>query len=199
MRPQRVHCICWCGGTHGGRASAHRRRTRPPHRLLRFTDREQSWLFQAIQCHVTAASAAAAGAASAAAGAAGDDDGADNPALGLVEDGLKMPFTVFTTSHKKSMLRWLEKLKDPGSAGGGAAAATSTTVIQWTVSDLDASTAKLYDDGGSELDVRLAGSDEALVQRLRELFEAGEAVQVTLAPPGSGEGEQHLASVQAMP
>eukprot|EP00195_Chlamydomonas_chlamydogama_P003750 CAMPEP_0202919280 /NCGR_PEP_ID=MMETSP1392-20130828/75455_1 /ASSEMBLY_ACC=CAM_ASM_000868 /TAXON_ID=225041 /ORGANISM="Chlamydomonas chlamydogama, Strain SAG 11-48b" /LENGTH=134 /DNA_ID=CAMNT_0049612591 /DNA_START=20 /DNA_END=422 /DNA_ORIENTATION=+ len=77
----------------------------------RFTDREQSHLFNAIQLHVTHYSS----------GTEGDD----NPALGLLEDALKMPFTVFGTSHKKSFLKWHAKLTGgtEGAAGAGTAAA----------------------------------------------------------------------------
>lgn len=72
----------------------------------RFTEREQSHLFQAVQLYVTAYTARQ------------EDGDGDNPAAALLEDALKMPFTVFTTSHKKTMLKWLERLSGGGNAAG---------------------------------------------------------------------------------
>ena len=68
----------------------------------RFTEREQSHLFSAVQCHFSAYQ-----------DCTGDDA---EPALGLLEDALKMPFTVFTTSHKACM----GGMGGHGGHGGGA-------------------------------------------------------------------------------
>jgi Eukaryotic elongation factor 5A hypusine, DNA-binding OB fold len=59
----------------------------------RFTDKGVSRLFDTIQIYV-------------------HKEGLDKSVReGLVEDALKMPFTVFSTKQKKSMLKWLEALR----------------------------------------------------------------------------------------
>lgn len=81
----------------------------------RFTERAQSHLFSAVQTHVANHSAAPL-----------EDD---NPALPLVEDALKMPFTVFSTSQKKTMMKWLAKLTP--SSGASDAGTSPRRVISF--------------------------------------------------------------------
>lgn len=59
----------------------------------RFTDKEVSRLFDSIQLYVH------------------KEDLESEHKEGLLEDALKMPFTVFSTKQKKSMLKWLESLR----------------------------------------------------------------------------------------
>lgn len=78
---------------------------------FRFTSGAQQHLFNAVGSHVAAYGSLPPG-----------DETA--PALALVEDALKMPFTVFTTSHKRTMMKWLDKLTPGGggsSSNGGSA------------------------------------------------------------------------------
>lgn len=74
---------------------------------------------------------------------------------GLLEDALKMPFTVFNTKQKKSMLKWLEALR-----GGTTSVSTGSVVGQGstqllslidissndTLSLMDSETGDCYDD-----------------------------------------------------
>ncbi|GAX73680.1 hypothetical protein CEUSTIGMA_g1131.t1 [Chlamydomonas eustigma] len=82
----------------------------------RFTDREQSYLFQAVQMYVTLCIGAAeqSSTPTVASSNVSSGDGSkgisQDSAVGLLEDALKMPFTVFGTSHKKVFLRWYDKL-----------------------------------------------------------------------------------------
>ena len=59
----------------------------------RFTDKAVSRLFDAIQIYVN------------------KDDLDKESKEGLLEDSLKMPFTVFSTKQKKTMIKWLEDLR----------------------------------------------------------------------------------------
>lgn len=185
--------------------------------MCRFTDSEQQRLFQAIQLYVTAFSSS--------------NPEPDSPALGLVEDALKMPFTgtcrgvltvselvvvlcmcaaslqhvpgklgsyckctafalggapcwcalswrgappadfqlqlpccavlprampyssalaVFTTSQKKTMLKWLDRLNGQEAAADADAAPPA----QWTLLDVTGSTAEVMNDEGDTQQVR---------------------------------------------
>lgn len=76
----------------------------------RFTEREKSKLFTAIQVHYSNPAASARGGA--ATGSDGDDgDSDDSLVQGLIEDALKMPFTVFSTTQKQQLLKWLDALQ----------------------------------------------------------------------------------------
>ncbi|KAF8063773.1 hypothetical protein HT031_003630 [Scenedesmus sp. PABB004] len=124
----------------------------------RFTAKEQGHLFAAVGAYAKAAAAAPE---------------PDAPALGLVEDALKMPFTVFTTAHKAKMLAWLDKLNglEAAAAGGdGPAGAPSLTVL-----DVTADAAELMDAEGETQRVDLSVCDAELVARLRAAFERGDA------------------------
>lgn len=71
----------------------------------RFTDRGLSRLFDTIQLYVN------------------KDDVDTDLKEGLLEDSLKLPFTVFSTKQKKTMIKWLEDLRGTGkgkSSGGNS-------------------------------------------------------------------------------
>jgi hypothetical protein len=104
----------------------------------RFTEREQSHLFQAVQLYVTKYSESTAEV---------------NPAQLLLEDALKMPFTVFTTSHKKSMLKWMDKLAAHG--GGLEGQIDHGTKASYEVIDCRGATATLMSADGETRDVQL--------------------------------------------
>ncbi|KAL6765745.1 hypothetical protein V8C86DRAFT_1822678 [Haematococcus lacustris] len=138
----------------------------------RFTDSEQGHLFQAVQLHVTAALAAAGGGGVAAAAA-----------LSLVEDCLKMPFSVFSTSQKKTMLKWLDKLQDSsdgaGQRGTPAVADAVSGAESWSVMDTASEgSVSVMNDAGDEKDVS-AGSPEQY-QSIHSALARGCAVTVRL-------------------
>lgn len=95
---------------------------------------------------------------------------------------LQMPFTVFTTSHKKTFLKWHAKLTggvaptNGGGTGTGAAAAVQT----YQVYDMTDDTISCMTDDGDTVEVDAAGCEAALVARVRELFDGGADVRVTL-------------------
>lgn len=136
----------------------------------RFTEREQSHLFSAVQSHFAAHQDLP------------PDQADNNPALLLLDDALKMPFTVFTTSHKKTFLKWHAKLTggvaptNGGGTGTGAAAAVQT----YQVYDMTDDTISCMTDDGDTVEVDAAGCEAALVARVRELFDGGADVRVTL-------------------
>jgi hypothetical protein len=68
----------------------------------RFTDKGVSRLFDTIQIYVNKGNV--------------DKESKE----GLLEDSLKMPFTVFSTKQKKTMIKWLEDLRgaEQGSSSG---------------------------------------------------------------------------------
>lgn len=65
--------------------------------VCRFTDSEQQRLFQAIGCYVTMYSSSSSISSA-------PEQAGDSPALGLVEDALKMPFTGTAVSCRHRML-----------------------------------------------------------------------------------------------
>ncbi|GFR41842.1 hypothetical protein Agub_g2621 [Astrephomene gubernaculifera] len=134
----------------------------------RFTEREQSHLFCAVQAHF-------------AAHADLPDEEAREPALGLIDDALKMPFTVFTTSQKKTFLKWHAKLT--GQADGGAAAGSASAAPKqqrFQVYDVTETSISCMTADGDTADIDVQTSDKDLVAKVRELFDAGVDVNVHL-------------------
>lgn len=112
-----------------------------------------------------------------------------------------MPFTVFTTSHKKSFLKWLDKLQQQGGGGGaggggggsgaGANAASSNSKPRHQLIDLTDRRAEVMDDDGETVTLDLAAVDPAMVAEMRRGFDAGLDVRVLLSfpPRPAGKGE----------
>lgn len=116
----------------------------------RFTQREQAKLMAAIGAHHANPAAHAAVAA-----------GGEPLAYGLIDDALKMPFTVFSTGDKLRLLKWFEGLQAESTAGGGGEGAAPKTA---TLSCVDVSpegyASLLLDDGsGTRDDVRVPAAD----------------------------------------
>ncbi|KAG2485104.1 hypothetical protein HYH03_016095 [Edaphochlamys debaryana] len=142
----------------------------------RFTERAQTHLFGAVQAHISSHASLS--------------EEEREPALLLVEDALKMPFTVFTTSHKKTFLKHLERLK-PGGAGpaGAGAGAPQQQRQKWQVIDAGDSVLSVMTADGDTLDLDPGNSPADLVAKVRELFEAGSDVTVLLDEGGRGVAE----------
>jgi hypothetical protein len=137
----------------------------------RFTDAEQQRLFSAVQAHVAAYSS---------------QHEPDYPALGLVQDALAMPFTVFTTAQKQKMLKWLDKLNGL-EAGTPRAAAGDPGAVRWTLLDVTASTAEVMNHDGDTQLIELSVCDAELVAQLQGLFaetEAGDSSQEVVVELG---------------
>lgn len=94
-----------------------------------------------------------------------------------MEDALKMPFTVFTTSQKKNMLKWLDKLNglEAETTDAGSPAAQ-----QFTVLDVTADAAEVMDAEGGTQTIDLGVCDQDLVQQLRQGFAAEQELIVFL-------------------
>lgn len=94
-----------------------------------------------------------------------------------------MPFTVFSTGQKKSMLKWLERLRSPGGGteakGGGATGPAAT----WAVLDAGPTPGSfsVMDDAGEE---RVVRAGPVLAAQLQAALEAGDPVSVRLDPGG---------------
>lgn len=130
----------------------------------RLTEREQSHLFSAVQCHFSAYQ-----------DCTGDDA---EPALGLLEDALKMPFTVFTTSHKKTFLKWHAKLQGQADCEAAPeAAAGSGQLPVWQVIDASGATITVMAADGTTVDVACS---EQLAVQVRGRFDGGDDVSVQL-------------------
>ncbi|KXZ47954.1 hypothetical protein GPECTOR_31g316 [Gonium pectorale] len=99
-----------------------------------------------------------------------------------------MPFTVFTTSHKKTFLKWHAKLTGQGAAAGGAAGPVQQQ--RFLVYDVTESTISCMTPDGETVDLHVADSDAGTVARVRELFEGGSEVHVHL-----DEGRKALAGI----
>jgi hypothetical protein len=111
----------------------------------KFTEREKQRLFTAVQAHFSNPAAAKP---------ADGGDGESVPVVALIEDALKMPFTVFTTAHKQQMLKWLESLRDSATP---KAASTDTTTSTAHAIDLlpDGTLCLIHEDGSSASDARV--------------------------------------------
>lgn len=155
----------------------------------RFTDREQSHLFQAVQLYVTAYTP---NSSSSAAAAASEED---NPAAELLEDALKMPFTVFTTSQKKTMLKWLDKLRPAAGSSMPAAQAGEQGAVWYSVIDCTDSGLEVMDAEGNTLALLRSSCTPEMWQQVAAAWEAGEEVRMQLSEPGS-DGSRGVAAIR---
>ncbi len=98
-----------------------------------------------------------------------------------------MPFTVFTTSHKKTFLKWHAKLTGGAAPthGGRSGTGAAATVQKYQVYDITVDTISCMTDDGDTVEVDAAGCEATLVARVRELFDGGAEVRVTLNDNGS--------------
>jgi hypothetical protein len=91
-----------------------------------------------------------------------------------------MPFTVFTTSHKKSMLKWLSKLTPEG-AGSSAAGSRAPASARFQVIDAGNGILTLMNRDGETLELALGGiEDKALRGAVVAAFEEGQDVHLVL-------------------
>lgn len=121
----------------------------------------------------------------------------DNPALSLLDDALKMPFTVFTTSHKKTMLKWHAKLT--GQAGNGDANAAGKAAGQspharlgekCNVIDVTADVMQVMNDDGDTFDIPRTACDACMAAQVADAFAQGSDVNVRV----TGEGTHRIIS-----
>ena len=95
---------------------------------------------------------------------------------GLLEDALKMPFTVFTTKQKKTMLKWIEEVRGSGATSSSSGAVTSTTkptILSIMDIDNDNDTVHLMTLTGDEtFEVTLSRLSPALRLELQTAFDA---------------------------
>lgn len=92
--------------------------------------------------------------------------------------------TVFTTAHKKTMLKQLDKLNGQQAP---QAAAPMDDAKGYSVLELGQDTAELMDDDGETVGVQLRLCDPELVAALRARFEAEPGLLVQL---GTRHGQQ---------
>jgi hypothetical protein len=78
-------------------------------------------------------------------------------------------------SQKKTMLKWLDKLRGLQDKGQGEAQ-TASMRQRWTVIDLTNSSAMLMNDDGEEQEVALSNCSNELVEKLQKLFADQDAV-----------------------
>jgi hypothetical protein len=159
----------------------------------RFTDREQSHLFQAVQLYVTAYTPSSTSTS----GRTAPGPEETNPAAELLEDALKMPFTVFTTAHKKTMLKWLDKLHPAaGSAASTAPAlAAGQGCVWYSVIDCSDSGLEVMDEEGNTLALPASSCSAEQWQQVGAAWDAGEEVRVQLSAAGS-DGSRNMAAIR---
>ncbi|KPA81145.1 hypothetical protein ABB37_04488 [Leptomonas pyrrhocoris] len=137
----------------------------------------------------------------------GDDDdtaaAAAVPILHLLDEALKMPFTVFTSPQKDKLLSlyWavLGTAGPPGgnrnagnaAAGGGAAAAGVCIARQLSLMDVveagkSKATLSLYTEDGNEYAHEVFVDDAATLKQLKRDFDEGNAVVVTVQETNTG-------------
>lgn len=125
----------------------------------RFTDKATSRLFDTIQIYAT--------------NKGGEMQLSLEDREGLLEDALKMPFTVFTTKQKKTMLKWIEEIRGAG-GGDGKEKDSKTSLIKFSVIDLDGGKLSLMqeDTGETYEDIPLPAGD--LGSEIQKAFETTE-------------------------
>ncbi|KAK7202033.1 hypothetical protein NESM_000271700 [Novymonas esmeraldas] len=140
-----------------------------------------------------------------AAAAAGDGDGddedggtgadaADAPILRLLDDALKMPFTVFTSPQKDKLLSlYWAVLGTDTAAGTHAGNASPATTVPRTLSLMDIVVAgkgkallSLFTDAGEEYPQEVLVTDAGVLKRLEEELNKGVSVSVTVQESETG-------------
>ena len=131
----------------------------------RFSDKATARLFDTIQVYVIQKPS-------------GEDISVDLKE-GLLEDSLKMPFTVFSTKQKQKMIKWLEDLRGGGgsSSGGNGGQSTAKNLCVLSVIDLDGTTMTLMSDetGDTYENIEL-DEDTATATAIRKAFESTDGV-----------------------
>jgi hypothetical protein len=132
------------------------------------------------------------------------DAAAEAPILRLLDDALKMPFTVFTSPQKDKLLSlyWAVLGTDgssnggrgasgSGVGGGGAAAAAAVVVQEFSLMDIvdvgkNKAHLSLFADDGDEYAQEVLVDDAATLKQLKKEFDEGKAVVVTVQETDSG-------------
>ena len=82
----------------------------------RFTDKATSRLFDTIQIYIAKRQLE-------------DDENFSEAQESLLDDALKMPFTVFTTKQKKTMMKWLGEIRGDHSTTNDSPATAKTEIL----------------------------------------------------------------------
>ena len=91
---------------------------------------------------------------------------------GLLEDALKMPFSVFGTKQKKTMIKWLEDIR-----GGPGMASTKTMLTQiLSVIDVQGEKISLINDNSGDIFEEVPLPEGDLGAQLRSTFDSTESV-----------------------
>ncbi|CAG9462948.1 unnamed protein product [Pedinophyceae sp. YPF-701] len=132
----------------------------------RFDDKSQTYLFQSVMAHAKEAPT---------------EGGSE-----LLEDALKMPFTVFTTAHKKKMLALHAKLTgDEAAADDNADNAGGTDTVLQVIDVAEGGTVTLMEpETGDTADVGDADMPAGLAADIRARFNAGHVVEVVARREG---------------
>jgi Eukaryotic elongation factor 5A hypusine, DNA-binding OB fold len=134
----------------------------------RFTDKATSRLFDTIQIYATGGKGESAPAVSL------------EDREGLLEDALKMPFTVFSTKQKKTMLKWIEEIR--GVSGGSSKTESSSKLTTLTVIDLENNQLSLmHEDSGETYEEVLLPSGDLGTQIAKAFETTEESVDVEAA------------------
>lgn len=116
----------------------------------RFTDKATSRLFDTIQIYCTSSSSSSSSKTDSSEKKSNKNDTKNMTIIipaedkeGLLEDALKMPFTVFTTKQKKTMLKWIEDIRGSttSSSSGNNNKNNNTIIRKLTVIDISTTTA----------------------------------------------------------
>ncbi|KAL6062916.1 eIF-5a domain-containing protein [Balamuthia mandrillaris] len=163
----------------------------------RFGENEKTRLFSAVQTYYSMYQSSSAPSAA----AKKEDSGGENPVVGLLEDALKMPFTVFSTKHKKTMLKWYTELTgkqlsiedDEGESVLSSSSAASFTEVKWyLLLNIDEAAEDLLtlmdeeDESVVRENLRLSCCvDQAMGERIRSAFQEGKEVVVSIGRTAS--------------
>lgn len=97
----------------------------------------------------------------------------DDVREGLLEDALKMPFTVFSTKQKAKMLKWMGDRRGGVTTNNGAPAGIlADAAVLLTVMDVNDSNVSLMNAATGDTYEHVTILDTALFQSIQQTFEA---------------------------
>mmetsp|Transcript_23398 Transcript_23398/g.30392 ORF Transcript_23398/g.30392 Transcript_23398/m.30392 type:complete len:193 (+) Transcript_23398:29-607(+) len=146
----------------------------------RFTERDKSHMFSAIECYVSLYSN----------NLPAEDDTAVSPVLNLLDDALKMPFNIFSTKQKQKLLKWQRQFSVDSKLGNEEELEKETK--NFTVVDIDDGYMCLMDDAGQmREDIKLPKSEVGT--SIKNMFE--DIGSATIEVEFAGECPINIASV----
>lgn len=94
----------------------------------------------------------------------------------LLEDALKMPFTVFSTKQKSKMLKWIEERRGGRSEATTDPSSTKARAVILTVMDIDGTSVSLMNSETGDAYENVQISDSKLLESIQTAFDTTDDV-----------------------